>query len=97
MNMKLTWYVFLTILKPLISRNARIAPSSCLQTSSKIHATNLPNLFFYHHYKTAAKIRYGVLPVRTSSCGVRRNSDSSGGVRRRYFPTALKGAVGIEG
>ena len=50
MDMKFTWYVFLTILKPLISRNARIAPSSCLQTSSKIHATNLPNLFFHHHF-----------------------------------------------
>ena len=49
----LTWPVFLTILEPLISRNARIAPSSCLQTSSKIHAINLTNLFFHHHLEPA--------------------------------------------
>ena len=45
------------ILKPLISRNARIAPSSSLQTSTKIHAINLPNLFFHHHLSYSFTIR----------------------------------------
>ena len=80
--MKLTWHVFLTILEPLISRNARIAPSSCLQTSSKIHAPNLPNLFFHHHLPTS-NISKSAVPVPPDSwSGALRLYGSGEGIGR---------------
>ncbi len=48
-KIKLSCHIFLDILEPFISHNARIGPSSCLQTISKIYDINYTNLFFHRH------------------------------------------------